>query len=104
MLTTSEQKVLAAWLSGHGNYRLATDADCDCADDIKGMRIGYGDPKSARPDYHPYIATGDFNGDGVVDFAVALIARKSREDVHLGCLQRSILECIRSAGLYQTWP
>ena len=37
------------------------------------MRNGYGKAWSAVPDYHPYIATGDFNGDGVTDFAVVVI-------------------------------
>jgi hypothetical protein len=31
------------------------------------------------PDYHPYVVTGDFNGDGQVDFAVVLVDRAKRE-------------------------
>ena len=38
--------------------------DCDCPEDIQPV-----------PDYHPYTTTGDFNGDGVVDFAAALVNR-----------------------------
>ena len=74
-LTADQQKVLTAWLTQHSNYRLATDADCDCAIDIRQMRDGYGDPRYALPDYHPFSATGDFNDDGIEDFAVALIDR-----------------------------
>jgi hypothetical protein len=42
------------------------------------MRSGEGNPKSALPGYHPYVATGDFNRDGDVDFAVVLINRSKR--------------------------
>lgn len=37
------------------------------------MRNGYGQTWSAVPDYHPYAATGDFNGDGITNFAVMVI-------------------------------
>jgi hypothetical protein len=76
-LTAEQQKVLASWLAQHANYRLATDADCDCPLDIQQMRDGYGDPRYALPDYHPFTATGDFNDDGTEDFAVALIDSKA---------------------------
>jgi hypothetical protein len=72
-LTGVQQKVLASWLAQHANYRLATDADCNCAIDIRQMRDGYGNPRYALPDYHPFTATGNFNDDGREDFAVALI-------------------------------
>jgi hypothetical protein len=39
------------------------------------MRGGHGDPKFGVPDYHPYQASGDFNGDGKIDFAVTLADR-----------------------------
>lgn len=44
------------------------------------MRDGYSDPRYALPDYHPFAATGDFNDDGVEDFAVALIDAKASTD------------------------
>lgn len=72
-LMVQEQKVLKSWLARHSEYRLATDEDCDCADDIKQTKAGYGGAWKPVPDYHPYIATGDFNGDGVEDFAVVVI-------------------------------
>ena len=31
-------------------------------------------------DYHPYTATGDFNGDGVEDFAVVVVERSKQEN------------------------
>jgi len=42
------------------------------ADDIKQMKAGSGGVWKPVPDYHPYIATVDFNGDGAEDFAVVL--------------------------------
>lgn len=37
------------------------------------------------PDYHPYVASGEFNGDGVIDFAVVVVsARKAHDSVLLG--------------------
>ena len=78
-LTAKEQKVLESWLANHPEYRIATDEDCDCVDDIKQMRAGYGRFQKPVPDYRPYTATGDFNGDGVEDFAVVLIDRSKRE-------------------------
>jgi hypothetical protein len=34
---------------------------------------------AAPPDYHPYVANGDFNGDGVEDFAVVLVDRTKQQ-------------------------
>jgi hypothetical protein len=78
-LTAKEQKILKSWLTDHGEYRLATDEDCDCADNIKQMKAGAGGAWKPVPDYHPYTATGDFNGDGVEDFAVVLVDRSKQE-------------------------
>jgi hypothetical protein len=39
------------------------------------MKKGYGGRWPAVPDYHPYVATGDFNSDGVRDFAVVVVDR-----------------------------
>lgn len=72
---TLERKLVQNWLSRHRQFRMATDADCDCAADIKQMRAGYGGAWKAIPGYHPYFATGDFNGDGIRDFAVAVVDR-----------------------------
>jgi hypothetical protein len=72
-LTSQEQKFLGVWLARHPDFRVATDSDCDCAEDIQQMKKGYGGGWPAVPDYHPYVATGDFNSDGVRDFAVVVI-------------------------------
>jgi hypothetical protein len=72
-LSSEEQQVLKSWLARHSAYRQATDQDCDCAGDIQQMRAGSGGIWKPLRDYHPYIATGDFKGDGVQDFAVVLI-------------------------------
>jgi hypothetical protein len=72
-LTTQQETVLKAWLAKHPTFRIAIDADCKCDEDIQQMRKGYGEAWSAVPDYHPYVASGDFNGDGIADFAVIVI-------------------------------
>lgn len=79
-LSSQEQQVLKHWLEQHPKYRVATDEDCDCVGDIEQTKKGYGGLWKPVPDYHPYIATGDFNGDGVRDFAVALIDRTIQEN------------------------
>ncbi len=78
-LATQEQKVLKSWLAQHKEYRLATDEDCDCAEDIKQMKAGTGGKWKPVPDYHPYTATGNFNGDSVRDFAVVVIDPSKKE-------------------------
>ncbi len=78
-LTAMEQRVLKGWLARHPGYRLATDEDCECGGDIEQMRTGYGGETKPVPHYHPYTATGDFNADGVEDFAVVLIDRSKKE-------------------------
>jgi hypothetical protein len=72
-LTSQEQKITDDWLARHPTYRVATDADCGCREDIQQMKAGYGGNWKAVPDYHPYVATGDFNGDGARDFAIVVI-------------------------------
>jgi len=72
-LTSKEQPSVDAWLQRHPAYRHATDADCHCADHIKEMKAGNGGVWTPVPDYYPYVATGDFNGDGVDDFAIVVV-------------------------------
>jgi len=72
-LTPQQQTVINEWIKAHPVYRVANDTDCDCTDDIQQMKTGYGGKWKAAPDYHPYIATGDFNSDGATDFAVVVI-------------------------------
>jgi hypothetical protein len=43
------------------------------------MKTGYGGLTKPVRHYHPYIATGDFNGDGVEDFAVVVLDRSKKE-------------------------
>lgn len=79
-LTKRQQAVLHAWLTRHKSYRLATDADCDCKDDIRQMQSGYGGDWPKVKEYHPYVATGDFRGNGASDFAVAVLDRSATKD------------------------
>jgi hypothetical protein len=74
-LTQQDQKILDNWLSKHPAYSAATDADCGCPEDIQQMKTGYGGNWPSVPDYHPYAVTGDFNSNGVTDFAVVAIDR-----------------------------
>jgi hypothetical protein len=78
-LSSAEQQTLKNWLALHPEYREATDEDCGCAANIQQVRSGSGGIWKPVPDYHPYVATGDFNSDGVEDFAVVLIDRKKKE-------------------------
>jgi len=72
-LAPQEKRILGAWLSGHPHFRAATDRDCDCSEDVLQMRAGDGGVWRPVPDYHPYAASGDFNGDGIRDFAAVVI-------------------------------
>jgi hypothetical protein len=78
-LRPQEKQVLKSWLARHAEYREGTDEDCDCTDDIKQVRAGSGGVWTPVPDYHPYVATGDFNSDGMEDFAVVLVDRTKHE-------------------------
>jgi hypothetical protein len=53
-LMPHEQNIFETWLVQHPTYRAATDGDCDCAEDIRQMRTGYGGNWPKVPDYHPY--------------------------------------------------
>ena len=66
-------KVVAAWLGHHPRYRVASDIDCGCAEDIERERTVSAGVWKANPKYHPYYAAGDFNSDGVPDIAVGVI-------------------------------
>jgi hypothetical protein len=78
-LSSEQRSVVAAWLSNHPGYRMANDHDCSCDEDIQTMRSG-SDGEKPVPDYHPYIASGDFNGDGAIDFAVMVIGTRKPHD------------------------
>ena len=60
------REAIQAWLDAHPVYRLAVDGDCKCEDDIG----------SSQPGIHPYFASGDFDGDGIGDFAVVALPNR----------------------------
>ena len=56
------------WINAHPEYRLALDEDCQCEDDI-------GSPADRQ--IHPYFAMGDFDGDGMSDFAIVALPKRT---------------------------
>ena len=75
----SEQKQVAfAWLAKHPGFRMATDSDCSCDEDLRKMRTeGYGGRWKPVPGYHPYVVAADLNGDGQIDLAIAMVNTKA---------------------------
>jgi len=78
-LSPAHRAVLGSWLHGHPNLRLASIHDCSCEEDIARMWRGSDEVWKPVPDYHPYRAVGDFNGDGNIDFAAVLIDKTKTE-------------------------
>jgi FG-GAP repeat len=78
-LNSKQRAVVEFWLKHHPDYRLATDADCNCADNIQVIRRGSGGLWKPVPDYHPYVVSGDFNGDGKTDIAVTVVSRSTHK-------------------------
>jgi hypothetical protein len=76
-LNTAEDNTLTAWLATHLEYRAATNADCNCAEDLRMVQTGWGGVR-AVPDYHPYRVAGDFNRDGSEDIAVVVVTQTPR--------------------------
>ena len=76
-LPAAHRVVVEQWLAAHRGYRLASDEDCKCEDEIVRLRAGTGSALGPQPDFHPYYTAGDFNGDGSEDFAV-VFAYKGR--------------------------
>jgi hypothetical protein len=72
-LHSSQADVLAKWLGKHPGYRLATEADCNCDEDLIRMRTHSDGAWKAIPNYQPYYVEGDFNWDGAKDFAVGVV-------------------------------
>src|SRR5688572_22415096 len=62
------------WLTEHPQYRLALSSDCQCDDDIAILRNGAGAAWKPQPDYQPYYAHADFDGDRRSDVAVVALA------------------------------
>ena len=73
-----DKSALDGWLTKHSEFRLAVDSDCKCDEMIAQMNewTAYHGYKDVR--FHPYYVTGDFNGDGIRDFSVALLNSKKQ--------------------------
>lgn len=76
-VTADQSRVVSLWLSKNPGYRVATDEDCRCADDLKRVRQESVGAWKAIPGYHPYYVTGDFNWDGIQDVAFGVVRGKS---------------------------
>ena len=75
--TAAQKQVASYWVAKHPGYRIATDKDCACEEELHKIREeGYGGRWKPVPYYHPYTVAGDFNGDGELDFAVAVLRTK----------------------------
>ena len=82
-LTPTQNAVVSTWLAKHAGYRLASDQDCGCNEDLQKIRReGYGGSWKPVPDYHPYAVIGDFNGGGEDDMAVAVVRAKDTQIRH----------------------
>lgn len=69
---------LKEWLNLNQEYRLATLEDCECLDSVISLRKGDGYAWKPQPTYQPYYSVGDFDGNGIKDFAVVVL-RVNRE-------------------------
>ena len=73
-IKTAHGEVIERWLAQsprRANLRVATDRDCRNKEGLTAER-------KERRNYQPYYAVGDFNHDGVEDFAVAFIDDRKR--------------------------
>jgi hypothetical protein len=82
-IRASQVQIIRAWLDAHSQYSLAVDDDCRCADDMEELRQGDGGAWKPQPDFHPYYATGDFDGDGFDDAAIVVSPRGSGHPVSI---------------------
>jgi hypothetical protein len=72
-LSVEHTRVVSAWLKEEPGVRVAEDADCRCDEDLKRERTETVGSWNAKSNYHPYYVSGDFNHDGIADFAVGII-------------------------------
>ena len=78
-LSAVQKASLQAWLAQNPTFRLATEADCDCADDIQRMQKS-GPAGVPIPDYDPDLLVGDFRHNGQSDFAVIVMDSTVKPD------------------------
>ena len=74
-------KILSIWLQRNVSYKLATDADCNCPEDLKRIRTVSEGVWKAQPKYHPFYMVGGCNGDGADDFAVVVYQKGAKLNV-----------------------
>jgi len=64
-------KTVKSWLADHQNYVPIEKAECECDADLGEIRRGE-TGRAPNLTYNPHYVSGDFNFDGVRDFAVLL--------------------------------
>ena len=69
-VNSEARSALTSWLSAHPKYRVLTDRDCECDDDLRQIRTHTTGVWKADPDYHPFYVIGDFRHDKHRDVAV----------------------------------
>lgn len=77
----AHRQAVQSWLSRHPEYRVAVTEDCQCDDDIALVRNGSGGPWEPVPSYQPYLAAGDFTGDGADDLAVVVLPTQTKAPI-----------------------
>jgi hypothetical protein len=80
-LNAGQQATLRLWLDKHSAYRLATEADCECAEDLSELRTKSEGVWKARADFQPYLIAGDFRKNGHMSFAAVVVKRGSSKQV-----------------------
>jgi hypothetical protein len=90
-MAPEDAKAIYAWLAKHKEYQLATVEDCNCLEGIGILREGDGKAWKPQPSYQPYYAVGDFDGNGVQDFAVVVRPVSQQEGSQVLVFMRSAL-------------
>jgi hypothetical protein len=89
--SSSNRQSIQNWLMEHQEFRIATDQDCNCENQLTSYRKGGGAwPKN--PNYHPYYVVGDFNQDSKDDLAVVFINRNENNKRYLAIFNGPLIK------------
>ena len=100
-LRPADRIIIARWLLRNPGYRLARPADCgDCETQVSDLRDTHAGPESLIPGFTPYYARGDFNQDGKMDFALAVIDENAGESPFSVLIFNGPLNALNSTPAY----